>query len=132
MKLGGFADRTDLFERDGPTDTSDYDKYIDIIQKMLVIYSVNNNLLRYQDHLTAGTISFVSTSPAIDKTMYLSSGSFEFETEEFRQILKVSNFMPTIMLNAPKGKVFVPRNASIGMNAAVRIYASGKVSVWEA
>ncbi len=132
MKLGGLADRTDLFERDGPTDTSDYDKYIDIIQKMLVIYSVNNNLLRYQDHLTAGSISFVSTSPAINKTMYLSTGSFEFETEEFRQILKVSNFMPTIMLNAPKGKIFIPRNASIGMNAAVRIYANGKVSVWEA
>ena len=132
LKLGGLDDRTDIFERTSPTDTSDYDKYIDIIQKMILIYTVNNNLLQYTDGVTVGSVSFVSTDPVMNKVLNLSSGTFDFETSELRRILQVCNFMPTMTLNAPKGTVVVPRNASITMNSAIRIYANGKVSVWEA
>lgn len=132
LKLGGLDDRTDIFERTSATDTSDYDKYIDIIQKMLLIYTVNNNLLQYTDGVTVGTVSFVSTDPVMNKVLNLSSGTFDFEASELRRILQISNFMPTMTLNAPKGEVVVPRNASITMNSAIRIYANGKVSVWEA
>ena len=49
--------------------------------------------------------------------------------DEMKSVLKCAKFTPTINLTAPAGIINIQRNASIGMNAAIILYADGKVLI---
>lgn len=129
LKLGDLDPNKDLFERTEATDYEDFEKYMDIITSMSIVYSVKNSVLNYEETNKNVKVELVSTSPAIEKTLSLNGGSLSLSMDEMKSVLKCEKFTPTINLTAPAGIINIQRNASIGMNAAIILYADGKVLI---
>lgn len=130
LKLGDIDSSKDLFQRTEPTDFDDFEKYMDTVRNITVLYSVNNSILNYVDSSKTAKVEFVSVSPEINKNLTLQGGTLDFSLEEVKSILRCEKFTPTIMIKAPKGTIAMFRGASIGLDASLILYADGQVVVY--
>ncbi|MCR5495949.1 MAG: hypothetical protein K6F15_09960 [Treponema sp.] len=129
LKLGDIESGTDIFDRTSATDYEDFEKYIDIINNISVIYTVDNGVFNYTDASKNVTIEMVSTNPEIEKTLSLGGGTLSLSIDEMKSILNTSCFAPTINMIAPRGTISIKRDAGIKMNAAIVMYADGQVLI---
>lgn len=129
LKLGDIEAGTDLFDRTEATDYEDFEKFIDIINNISIMYTVENGVFNYTDATKNVKIEMVSTNPNIEKTLSLGGGSISLSVDEMKSVLNSSCFAPTINMIAPTGTISIQRNAGISMNAAIILYADGQVLI---
>ena len=130
LKLGDIDEDKDLFDRTEPTDFEDFEKYMDIVQKLTLVYSVKNTVLDYVDPQKSASVELYSENPALNKQLSFGGGSIDFGLEETKNILRSSKFTPKITIKAPSGVIEMKRDAEIGMNAAAILYADGQVVIF--
>lgn len=129
LKLADIESDKDLFERDSATDYSDYEKYIDTIKSISIVYTVKNTVMNYSDPAKNVKITLESKNPEITKTLSLNGGSLGLTVDEMKKVLNCAKFTPTIKMEAPTGVISISRDASIAMNAAIIMYADGEVLI---
>lgn len=130
LKLGDLDGDKDLFDRTEPTDFEDFEKYMDVVQKLTLVYSVKNTVLDYVDLSKAARVELTSVNPSLNKVLSFGGGSVDFGLEETKNVLRSSKFAPKIFIKAPSGVVEMKRDAEIGMNASVILYADGQVVIF--
>ena len=122
-KTGTDKDK-DIFNRDKATDVSDMQKYLDIIEKVVISYKNKKN------PFVADKSSFIIESkvPPISKDADVNQDTVTVTHDEFMLMLETYPYSPTVALQiADDSTVALPRDIALDMNVALLLATNGTI-----
>lgn len=122
-KTGTDKDK-DIFNRDKATDVSDMQKYLDIIEKVVISYKNKKN------PFVADKSSFIIESkvPSISKDADINQDTVTVTHYEFMLMLETYPYSPTVALQiADDSTVALPRDIALDMNVALLLATNGTI-----
>lgn len=125
-KQAAEASGNDIFNRTEPTNLSDVEKYMNIIKSCEVIYNTKNNLLKFKDRSLQPQLIFDTKIDSIEPySLGLESSKIKFYTEDVKTVFQTYPFNPEILIQVPKGELYIPRQANIEMALSLGIETDG-------
>ena len=121
--------KQDLFNRSEATDTNDIQKYLDIIEKVLINYKAEKNPI-----VTDSNTHYVvkSQEPYIQKKLDINEDSLKLSNEELNEMLCFYPFNPDLNLNVPSGAILcLPRHPGLVLNMNLSLFTNGTVKILE-
>lgn len=116
----------DIFKRgkDTSTDTSNFDKYLDAIENIVLGYRTSKN------PFVTDSCSLVIKSvwPKINEELEINVDEVKLTCEEFTRILHSENYNPDINLKIPNDTLFsIARDISLKMNVYIALETNGTI-----
>lgn len=131
---------SDLLGRDGATDTSDFDKYIDAAKTAGARYKLTNNFLKYSDGNTITAIMDANSSDAAHPiTSIGNNGKLSVDCEKndsvaitigaVRDILNCECFHPLLSAALPLGNCYIPLDGYMNVQFNIFVKTDGTVNL---
>ena len=116
----------DVFNRSEATNVSDMQKYLDVIEKIVINYKTDKNPI-----VTDANALYVikSDDPYIRKRLDINEDFLKLNNEEFNEMLSAYPFKPDLNLEIPSGAILsLPRNVGLVMNMNIGLYTNGVIN----
>ena len=126
-------DSGDLLGRSEPTNTEDFQKYLDIIESASIDYASKNRPFKFEGKNKGEELSSLvdldgEGSDYQPQTLGIEKGSFK---ENPSRLLAIYPLKPSLNLKIPEGVLSIPRKMDFDLNINLTVQTNGKVTVWE-
>ena len=117
----------DVFNRSEATDISSMEKYLDVIEKIVINYKTEKNPIATDSN---ALYVIKSNDPYLRKNLDINEDFLKLNDEEFMEILRVYPFRADINLEIPADAVLsLPRELGLVMDMNIGLYTNGVIKL---